>query len=316
MNPQHRRRVAAFGPRIQPGVCPSDDIELVWSLAARAASEGKRDRDAPFTRALHAIIGTKRFVLTKQVTALAEDLRISDLGVTINSFEKGRPFPGCTWLEWDGAVEGRGEPLPHEVRYDRLGVLIEADDTGQRGHMVAMIRVAPGEGVYSGTADMLPLALTFDLRDAYEQPESLTKPATLDKARRRLAAVQDPTLAEMEASPQVAAALSCQLGTIENPYSAAYMDRHLGSGLRRWHQLHPDLMATATGEVMVEAIMTLCAFMVLRTVGIEATEVRRGAGRRLAIHGIDTSLLGFGMLNVATHNRPRSGWGGSLQSAS
>jgi len=49
-------------------------------------------------------------------------------------------------------------------------VLIEADDTGQRGHMAAMIRVAPGEGVYSGTADMLPLALTFDLRDAYEDP--------------------------------------------------------------------------------------------------------------------------------------------------
>ncbi len=48
VNWQHRRRVAALGPRIQPGVCPSDDIELVWSLAARAVFEGKGDRDAPF----------------------------------------------------------------------------------------------------------------------------------------------------------------------------------------------------------------------------------------------------------------------------
>jgi len=301
---------------MQPGVRPSDDIELVWSLAARASSEGKGDRDAPFTRAFHAIIGAKRFVLTKQVTALAEDLRISDLGVTINSFEKGRPFPGRTWLEWDGAVEGRGEPLPHEVRYDRLGVLIEADDTGQRGHMVVMTRVAPGDGVYSGTADMLPLAVTFDLREAYERPESLTKPETLDEARRRLAAVQDPTLAELEGSPLVTAVLGRRFGTIENPYSAAYMHRHLGSGLRRWHQLHPDLLETATGEVMVEAIMTLCAFTVLRSVGIEATEVRHGARRRSATHGIDTSLLGYGILDVATHNRPRSGWDGSLRSAS
>lgn len=316
MNRQQRRHVAALGPRVQAGVHASEDIDLVWSLAARAASEGKGERDAPFTRAFHAIIGAKRFVLAKPVTTLAENLRMSDLGVTINSFEKGRPFPGRTWIEWDGAVEGRGQPLPHEVRYDRLGVLVEADDTGQRGHMVAMIRVAADAGPHSGTADMLPVGVTFDLRDAYEPLASLTRPGSIGEVRRRLAAAQDPTMAEREGSPLVMAALSRRFGTIENPYSAAYLHRHLGGGTRRWHERHPDLLATAAEEAMVEVIMTLCAFTVLRTVGIELTEVRRGARRRSATHGVDTSLLGYGILTVATQNRPLCGWDGSLRSAS
>jgi len=82
---------------------------------------------------------------------------------------------------------------------------------------------------------------------------------------------------------------------------------------RRWHEINPDLLATAIEEVMVEAIMTLCAFMVLRTVGIETTEVLPGTRRRASLHGIDTSLLGYGILDVAAPDRPRSGRNSSLQ---
>jgi len=313
MNRQQRRRAAALGPRDHQGGCPSEDIELVWTLAARAAAEGKGNRDAPFNQLFRAIMVANRFVLTKPVTALAEDLRISDLAVTINSFEKGRPFPGRTWLEWDGAVEGRDPPLPQQVGYDRLGVLVEADETGQRGRMVVLIRVAPGFGEASGTADMLPLAVTFDLRDAYERPETITEPASIGEVKRTLAAVQDPTMSELEGSALVAAALSRRFGMIENPYSADYLHRHLGSGARRWHEVHPDLLAIAVEEALVEAIMTLCAFIVLRTTGVVLTEVARGAKRRASSHGIDTSLLGYGILDIAAQNSPRSGWIGSLQ---
>lgn len=286
---------------------------MVWTLAARAAAEGKGNRDAPFNQLFRAIMVANRFVLTKPVTALAEDLRISDLAVTINSFEEGRPFPGSTWLEWDGAVEGRDPPLPHQVGYDRLGVLVEADDTGQRGRMVVLIRVAPGFGEASGTADMLPLAVTFDLRDAYERPETITEPASIGEVKRALAAVQDPTMSELEGSALVAAALSRRFGMIENPYSADYLHQHLGSGARRWHEVHPDLLAIAIEEVLVEAILTLCAFIVLRTAGVVLTEVERGAKRRASSHGIDTSLLGYGILDIAAPNSPQSGWSGSLQ---
>lgn len=109
MNRQQRRRAAALGPRPQPGMRPAEDVELLWSLGARVAAEAKGERGAQFGQVLRAIMGANRFVLTKRLTALAEDLRISDLAVTINSLEKGRPFPGRTWLEWDGAVEGRWE---------------------------------------------------------------------------------------------------------------------------------------------------------------------------------------------------------------
>ena len=261
-------------------------------------------------------MGANRFVLTKRVTALAEDLRITDLGVTINSFDKGRPFPGRTWLEWDGVVEGREEPLPHQVRYDRLGMLVEADDTGQRGRMVSMIRVAPGEGEDSGAVDMSPIAVTFDLRDAYERPESIVEPASVGETRRLLAAVQDPTPAELEGSALVTAAMSRRFGVIDNPYTAAFMHRHLGLGARRWHENHPDMLRTAIEEVMVEAMLTLCAFMVLRTVGIEATEVARGLKRRAVTHGIDRILLGYGIFDVAAQNCPQFKWDGSLQGPS
>lgn len=316
MNRQQRRRAAALGPRFHAGIRPSEDIELVWSLAARAAAESKGERDPRFEQVFRAITGANRVVLTKRITALAEDLRISDLGVTINSFEKGRPFPGRTWLEWDGAVEGREEPLPHQVRYDRLGMLVEADDTGQRGRMVSVIRVAPGEGEDSGTVDMSPIAVTFDLRDAYERPESILEPASVGEIQSRLAAVQDPTPAELEGSALVTAVLSRRFGVIDNPYTAAFLHRHLGSGARRWHENHPDMLQTAIEEVMVEAVLTLCAFMVLRTVGIKATEVARGARRRAVIHGIGTVLLGYGILDVAAQNRPQFKWDGSLQSPS
>ena len=292
---------------------PAEDIELVWSLGARALAEAKGERGVQFSQVLRAILGANCFVLTKRLTALAADLRISDLAVTINSFEKGRPFPGRTWLEWDGAVEGRCEPLPHQVRYDRLGVLVEADDTGERGRMIVLIRVTAGEGEASGMVNMLPLAVTFDLQDAYERPESIAEPASLEETRRILAATQDPTVAELEGSALVTATLSRRFGVIENPYLAAYMHRHLGPGARRWHKVRPDRMAMSIEEVMVEAVLTLCAFVVLRTVDIKTTVVSCGTKRRAVTRPIDTSLLGYGILDVAAQNRPQSGRNGFAQ---
>lgn len=299
MNRHERRRAAAFGSRRQRETMPPDGMVLFWSVAARAMAESKVGQPGPFHQAFQDIVGAKRFVLTNRVTALAEDLRISDLGVTINSFEMGVPFPGRTWLEWDAAVEGRDPPLPHQVPYERVGVLIEADDTGQRGSIVVLAKTAPVDGQGSGIATMVPVAMTFDLRDDYERPESLIEPPSVEQIRRALASKQDPTTAELESSAVQAAAMERRFGYVEASYLADFLQESMEAGERRWHEADPDSFATAAGEVTHDATLALCAFMVVRTAGIRTSKVLRGTRLPTPAGGFDTAQLGYCVIDLA-----------------
>ena len=309
MNRQQRRRLEALRPHIQAGVLPSENIDLAWSVAQRAMLEEKGDDGGPFQPAWRLIMGANRFALPSRVTALAEDLRISDLSVTVRSLDQGAPFSGLTWLEWDAKVEGRWEPLPGQVPIDRVGVLIEADETGQRGTMHCLARTAPTRAREVGVLDVSPVAITFDLREDYERPASLIKPASVEDMRAMHARVSAPTMAEAEGSAIVAAALSRRFGAIESPLMSDTIQRRLGLGDRRWSEVHRDLFDISANEAMQEVLLAICAFIVSRMVGIGLTDVRRGTGRRMATHGINTVPLGYGIWDMPpTTDSAGPGW--------
>lgn len=274
----------------------------------RAMVEDESGRRGPYHQVFRTIMRARRLVLTKRVTALAEDLRISDLGITIHSFETGVPHPGRTWLEWDAAVEGRDPPLPHQTPCARVGVLIEADDTGQRGSIVVLAKTAPVDGQGSGIATMVPVAMTFDLREDFERPASIMAPASADQIRRAVAATQDPTTAELELSVVSAAAMERRFGVVENPYLASTLQEGLEVGEGRWHEAYPDLLHTAADEMTYEATLALCAFIVTRTVAVETTEVLPGARRRVPTFGFDRTPFGYRIIDLpATGCAPDGG---------
>ncbi len=308
MNRHERRRAAALGSRVQGEAAPPEDMGLYWSVMRRAMAEDESGRRGPYCQVHRAIMGARRLVLTKRVTALAEDLRISDLGVTIHSFEMGVPHPGTTWMEWDAAVEGRNPALPHQVPYERVGVLIEADDTGHRGQIAVLAKTAPTEG-RRADATMAPVVMTFDLREDFERPASIMAPASADQIRRALAATQDPTTAELELSVVSAAAMERRFGVVENPYLAATLQESLEVGEGRWHEVYPDLLHTAADEIEMtyDATLALCAFIVTRTVAVETIEVRPGARRRVPTFGIDRTPLGYRIIDLPATGRAPDG---------
>lgn len=304
MNRHERRRTAALHPPVRQSRAPAEDIDLVWSVGVQAMNEDKAGERGLFYQVFQDIKRANCFVLTKRVTAMAEDLRISDLGVTINSFEMGVPFPGLTWMEWDAAVEGRDPPLPHQTPYERVGVLIEADNTGHRGKMAVLAKTAPTDGQSRGAATMVPLAMTFDLREDFELPEFIFERPSLDQARRAQAALQDPTPSQMETSAVAAAAMERRFGTIENPYLAAFLNENTEAGEGSWLEDCPDLLAVA-GEMAQDGTLALCAFMVARTVAIEESEILAGTRRRVPTLGIDTTPLGYTIIDLAASARSR-----------
>lgn len=298
MNRHQRRKAEAMRPRNEAGGVPSEDLELFWSLVAPAKEDERMQGGGPYYSALRAAMGANRFVLTKEIMDLAEDLRISDLSVTINSLDKALPFPGRSWFEWNAGIAGRLPPSAEQASVDRVGVLIDADETGHRGTINVLSRFAQGDRRVAGLADISPVAITFDLREAYERPQSLVEPASASETRRYRAAVQNPTPAEMEGSSVVSAALGRRFGVIESPYLAPFMGT-LGADGQPWHEVRPDLFQVAINEAMSEVALAMCAFIVMRTVGIERTQVLRGTKRKTRTFGFDTTPLSYGIFNVA-----------------
>ncbi len=97
--------------------------------------------------------------------------------------------------------------------------------------------------------------------------------------------------------------------TIESPLVSDTVQRRLGLGDRRWSEVHQDLFITSVNEAMQEVLLAVSAFIVSRTVGIGVTDVRRGTGRRMATHGIDTVPLGYGIWDVPpATDRAGFGW--------
>jgi len=306
MNRHERRRAAALGSRVREEAAPPEDMGLFWSLMRRAMAEDESGQRGPYHQVFRTIMRARRLVLTKRVTALAEDLRISDLGVTIHSFEAGVPPPGTTWMEWDAAVEGRNPALPHQVPYERVGVLIEADDTGHRGQVAVLAKTAPTEG-RRADGTMAPVVMTFDLREDFERPASIMAPPSADQMRRALAARQDPTTAELELSVVAAAAMERRFGIIENPYLAATLQESLDVGEGRWHEAYPDLLHTAADEMTYDATLALCAFIVTRTVAVETIKVLPGARRQVPTFGFDRTPLGYRIIDLPATGRAPDG---------
>ncbi len=306
MNRHERRRAAALDSRVRREAAAPENLGLFWSVMQRARAEDESGQRGSYHQVYRAIMGAKRFVLTKRVTALAEDLRISDLGVTIHSFETGMPYPGNTWMEWDAAVEGRNPALPHQTPYERVGVLIKADDTGHRGQIAVLAKTAPMEG-RSAVATMAPVVTTFDLREDFERPPSIIAPASADQIRRALATKQDPTTAELELSVVAAAAMERRFGVIENPYLAATLQESLEVGEGRWHEAYPHLLQTAADEMTHDATLALCAFIVIRTVAVETIEVLPGARRRVPTFGFATTPWGYRIIDLPAAGRSPDG---------
>ena len=308
MNRHERRRAAALGFWVRREAAPPEDMGLYWSVMRRAMAGDESGQRGPYHQVHRAIMRARRLVLTGRVTALAEDLRISDLGVTIHSFEMGVPHPGTTWTEWDAAVEGRNPPLPHQIPHERVGVLIEADDTGHRGQIAVLAKTAPVGGRRAGVT-MAPVVTTFDLREDFERPASIMAAPSTDQIRRALAARQDPTTAEQELSAVEAAAMERRFGIVETPYLAATLQDVLEPGDGPWHEVYPDLLDTAAEEMTHDATLALCAFIVTRTVAVETFEVLPGARRRVPTFGFDRTPLGYRIIDLPATGRAPDGGG-------
>lgn len=276
-----------------------EDIELAWGVLRLAKAEADAGERGPYHRIMRDIFCARRLVLGPRITALAEEIRTTDLGVTVTSYAKAGPLPGLSWWEWDARIPGRLPPAEGDPEIDRVGVLVEADGSGRRGTMHVAFRVpAPPVGP-APFVDLFPLACTFDWREDFEPPLSLLARATVEDVRRLRARAAAPTPAELEGSAVLAAAHSRRYGIIENPYFADGLQELLGTSEIPWHEEHPERLAALADEVMLEASLMTCLCICLHTVGLAGTEVRstpRRKGQRPREHDV---LLGYGILDAA-----------------
>lgn len=278
----------------------SESLLLLSGLEVQAMQErqaGKADVLGPVVRdAMRA----NHIVVAKTVANLAEELRLTATAVVINSLDKGRPPPGRTWLEWDGAVEGR---LPcsasNRVRYDRVGVLVEADETGERGIIHVLIRVAPDQVRQSGVVGLLPVAYTYDLRDAWERPASLMEAASVQDVRREHKKAANPSLAEREGSPVILAALGRRFGVVESPYLEAAFRQKDGLRTSFWYLDSPELFVTAVQETTPDILLAIFMFILMRTTEVDAVTVPRGPPSKEATHGVAGTELPYVILELA-----------------
>lgn len=285
---------------------PGEDLLLLHSLEAQAVKERQAGKAQPLDPAVRDAKRACRFVLAKPLVNLAEELRLTCTAVVINSLDKGRPPPGLTWLEWDGDVEGRLPCRAPSVRYDRVGVLIDAGDTGERGIIHVGARVAPDQARRSGVAGLLPVAFTYDLRDAWELPPSLMQAASVQDVRRAHAEAVNPTPAEQDGSPVILAALGRRFGVVESPYLAAAFRERDGLRTSFWYRNTPEVFETAVREATPDVVLAIFAFIVVRTTGVEAVNVAQGVPCKEVAHGMGAAAPSYAIVDLATPLHPGS----------
>jgi len=286
----------------------SETPHLLASLEAEAMKERQAGKADTLSLLVQDAKRANLLVVAKPLVDLAEELRLTCTGVVINSLDKGRPPPGLTWLEWDGAIEGRLPVTgPDRVRYDRIGVLVEADDTGERGIIHVAVRVAPDQVRQSGDAGLLPVAYTYDLRDAWERPSSLMEAATVQDVRQAHERAANPSPAERDGSPVIFAALGRRFGVVESPHLEAAFRKRDGVRTSYWYRKKPDVFETAIEETGREVLLAVFIFLVMRTARVDVEPVACSSPCKEARHGVGAAALPYSILDLATPSFPGSG---------
>jgi len=291
VNRQQQRKRASQTLRAAPGAPPAEDIALALHLAAVVRGRRPGGGRGPFGPVLDAISEAERLVLARPLASLAENMRLTDLSVTVHSLEDGAPFPGRTWIEWDaGLDDGLGRPAV-PLNYDRVGVLAEADATGQRGVMHVLIRTTD-----DGQPALYPIAAAYDLREDYEPPPTLLLREGLEEMRRRLAGTRDLTPAEAEGSAVSWTATCRRFGIVESAHAEP---PEVGQGILPWHRARPEMLVEMTDEVVPHVFVALLALLLLRTGNARTARVPAGAWRKRALHGVSRVPFDYTILDLA-----------------
>jgi hypothetical protein len=271
-----------------------DTPDLLWRLALRARAEEVAGHPTGHGRLFNDALRAERIVLSRRFAKLTEDTRTEDMGVTITSLSRARFKPGHTWWEWDERIAGRLPPGLGQVDCDRAGVLISAAKDGRCGTMHV---VAGGRADGQAFAQILPLACNFDWREDYEPPASIVRAPSIAEIRDLVAAVAEPTLAEMEAQPAAIAAMNRRFGIVESSYMVEDNAKLLNPGSRPWYEQSPELLETLTMDTAQEASFMMAAAIVLCTAPIVVTRVLRGARLPLAAWG-DRAVFDYVVFDV------------------
>jgi hypothetical protein len=147
-------------------------------------------------------------------------------------------------------------------------------------------------------AQILPFACNFDWREDYEPPVSIVPAASIAEVRVLVAAVAEPTLAEMEAQPAAIAALTRRFGIVESSYVAKDNAKLMNCGSRPWYEQSPKLLQSLTRDTMQEASFMMVAPIILCTAPIIVTHVLRGARLPSAAWG-NRALFDYVVFEVA-----------------
>ncbi len=272
-----------------------DTPDLLWRLAMRVRAEEFAGQPTGHRHLLDDALVADRVVLSRRFAKLTEDTRTEDMGVTVTSLSRARFKPGLTWWEWDARIAGRLPPAPGEMHCDRAGVLIRTASDGRRGTMHV---VAGGRDGGETFAQILPFACNFDWREDYEPPVSIVPAASIGEVRVLVAAVAEPTLAEMEAQPAAIAALTRRFGIVESSYVAKDNAKLMNCGSRPWYEQSPKLLQSLTRDTMQEASFMMVAPIILCTAPIVVTHVLRGARLPSAAWG-NRALFDYVVFEVA-----------------
>jgi len=188
-----------------------------------------------------------------------------------------------------------------------VGVLVEADDTGERGIIHVLIRVAPDQVRQSGVAGLLPVAYTYDLRDAWERPPSLMEAASVQDVRRAHEKAANPSPAERDGSPVILAALGRRFGVIESPHLEAAFRKRDGLRTSFWYRKTPDVFETAVEETIREVLLAIFVFLVMRTTKVDLVPVSCSSPSEEPTHGVGAAALPYAILDLAAPFFPGSG---------
>ena len=244
---------------------------------------------------LRSLLVARRSVLTDRVAAMAEEMRAEHIGVTVLSFEKARFPEGWSWWEWNPRTEGRRSLSCGPLDFDRAGVLVATDPTGQRGTM---------HFVYSGVnnrggrvLETGPIACAFDWREAYESPPTFEQRPTVEDYRDVLAhSPPDAPLGELEASPVFLASLDRRFGFVENRFfDAGSRGGARPDGRRDTLELFLQLNHAA----MNEAMFVLALMLVVGSAPLAVTPVAPGVQLARDAAGTDPAPFDCAVLDLA-----------------
>ncbi len=239
-------------------VSPSIRLDLLMSLLREAKDEEEAGRGGPAIEMLQDLVAARKTVIGPRLAYLGETIRTEDLGVTVRSLSEARLPVGKSWWEWSPAIPGRLPPETIQSKIDMVGVLVDVDETGQRGVMQMAIRM-PNLVLNGKVAVMvMPICLTFDIREDAEPVDSLLASPDPQDVRQRLDQVRDPTVAEMEACSVTSAILSRRFGVVRSRY------------YKLSQPMDQETTLVMAQEAAIEGVLLVCLHVCLLSVPVRA----------------------------------------------